>query len=112
MVDTNHRRDNDSPRPDKALKKLLEKLGWSLLHIEGYVEAIQEDRPTLVGFRVKCDPDDEQGVLVIGKGYLGSADMVCFHRDVTVSDAVSGFGNRLRNGSLKWREDHGYDNNG
>lgn len=112
MSETEHRRDNDAPRGDRAVKKLLEKLGWSLLHIETYVESIQEERPTLVGFRVKCDPDDEQGVLVIGSGYLGSEDMVCFHRDSTVSDAVSGFGNRLRNGSLKWRVDHGFTNNG
>lgn len=111
MSDTEHRRDHEAPRSDKALKKLLEKLGWSLLHIESYVEAIQEERPTLVGFRVKCDPDDEAGVLIVGKGYLGSADMVCFHRDISVSDALSGFGNRLRNGSLKWREDLGYNNN-
>lgn len=108
MTETNHRREHDARSSDAAHKRHVGKLANGLMHITTYVEAIQEDRPTLIELRVKCDPDDERGVLIIGKGYLGAEDKVCFHRDLNVEDAVAGFGNRLRNGSLNWRHDEGY----
>lgn len=102
---TDHRRDSDAPRADRAHKKWLEGLAHGLLHIETYQQDIQEERPTLTGLTIKCDPDDEEGVLIVLRGYLGSEAQVAFHRAGSVSEAVSGAGNRLRNGSLKWRLD-------
>lgn len=106
---TEHRRDNDAPGSDRAHKKWLRGLANGLLAIETYNSEIQEERPTLTQVTVKCDPDDEMGVLVVLKGYQGSLWYVAFHREDTLSAAISGVGNRLRNGSLKWRED-GRDN--
>lgn len=108
MTDTNHRRDNDAPKADKAYRKWMDGLAGGLLQIGTYQQTIQEEKPTLVEFRVKCDPDDEKGVLVIVKGYLGAEWYVAFHRAETVGEAVQGLGNRLRNGSLKWKEDVPY----
>lgn len=102
---TEHRRDNDSPGSDRAHRKWLTGLSNGLLNIQTYQQEIQEGRPTLTGLVVKCDPDDEAGVLVVLKGYLGQVEMVAFHRADTVSEAISSTGNRLRNGSLKWKED-------
>lgn len=100
-----HRRDNDAPKADRAHKRYIEELARGVLNIDRYVEEIQEARPTLVGVKVRCDVTDEMGVLVILTGYEGSKAMVAFHRDITVSAALQGVGNRLRNGSLKWRVD-------
>lgn len=97
---------------DNAHAKWLRGIAQGVVHTENYVDAIQEERPTLIEVRIKCDPDDEEGVLVILKGYLGSVNYVAFHRDSTYTAAVSTVGNRLRNGSLKWREDHGFKPNG
>lgn len=102
---TEHRRDNDAPRSDRAHRKWLDGLARGLLNLETYNTDIQEGRPTLTQVTVKCDPDDEQGVLIVLKGYEGSAWVVAFHREGTLSAAVAGVGNRLRNGSLKWRKD-------
>ncbi len=83
-----------------------------IIHIHEYNQSIQEEKPTLTDIRIKCDPDDEKGVLIILKGYWGSVDHVAFHRDVTITSALVGVGNRLRNGSLQWREETPYVGNG
>lgn len=108
MTGTNHRRDGDAPRSDKAYDRWAGEIVRALGNIETYQSEIQEGRPTLVSFRIKCDPDDEKGVLLIAKGYQGSQAFVAFHGDVTVTSAIVGFGNRLANGSLKWREETPY----
>lgn len=97
-----------SRRSDKAYAKWLEGIALGVTRTERYIEEIQEERPTLVEVRIKCDPDDDRGVLLIIKGYVGSQDYVAFHRDTTYSTALAALGNRLRNGSLNWREDEGY----
>lgn len=100
--------DKKTKRSDKAYDKWVEGIARGVLHIEGYLSEIQEERPTLTELRVKCDPDDEEGVLVVFKGYLGGQECVAFHRDGTISAALTGAGNRLRNGSLAWREAKAY----
>lgn len=104
-MSTNHRRDNDAPASDRAHRRWQEALVKGLTYIDSYREDVQEAKPTLTKLVVRCDPDDEQGVLVVCKGYIGTVWYVAFHRESTVSAAVSGVGQRLRNGSLKWRED-------
>jgi len=93
---------------DKAYTKWLEGVARGVISIENYNIAIQEEKPTLTEFRVKCDPDDEEGVLVVLKGYVGQQEFVSFHRDTTVTAALTSVGNRLRNGSLNWREERPY----
>ena len=100
-----------SARSDKAYSTWLLGIAEGVTRTEKYIEDIQEERPTLTEVKIKCDPDDERGVLVILKGYLGSQAYVAFHRDGTYSAALTGVGNRLRNGSLRWKEDAGYGNN-
>ncbi len=100
-----HRRKHDAPASDRAHKKWLSGLANGLNHIDNYVDEVQEGKPTLTRFTVRCDPDDEEGVLVVCKGYIGTEWHVAFHRGDTVSEAISGLGNRLRNGSLRWRVD-------
>ena len=101
--------DNKSQRSNKAYDKWIVGIARGVLNTEDYLGDIQEERPTLTEVKIKCDPDDEAGVLVILKGYLGGQDYVAFHRDGTFSASLTGVGNRLRNGSLAWREDKGYD---
>ena len=102
---TNHRRDHDAPASQRAYERMVLDIAHAILNVDLYCEQIQEARPTLTRVLIKCDPDDEMGVLVIGTGYEGSLWLSCFHRDITIAAAITGFGNRLRNGSLKWKED-------
>lgn len=105
---TEHRRDNDAPKADRAYRKWKDGLSTGLVYIDTYREAIQVERPTLTGITLRCDPDDDKGVLGVVKGYVGSTWYVAFHRADTVALCVSEIGNRMRNGSLKWREDTPY----
>ena len=107
---TEHRRDQEAIASDKRYERWSKTLATSMQHIELYAESVQEDKPTLVSFSVKCDADDEKGVLIVGRGYLGNDWYVCFQGGISVTDALTGFGNRLRNGSMKWKED-AYANN-
>lgn len=102
---TEHRRDNDARRADRAYKMWQEGLARGLANLDWYREEIQEERPTITGLVIRCDPGDEEGVLVVIKGYEGTVWKVAFHRADTISAAVSEVGNRLRNGSLRWKED-------
>ena len=105
QMPTNHRRDHDAASSNRAFEKYVQGLARGLMNIDMYHQDIQEGRPTLTKIIIKCDPDDEQGVLIIGSGYEGGTWKVCFHRDVDIPATVTGFGNRLRNGSLKWKDD-------
>lgn len=67
-----------------------------------------EKRPLVYEIRVKCDPDDEQGVLCIIKAYKPDGYVVAFHREETVWEVLVGVSKRLQNNSLKWREDKPY----
>ncbi len=104
-----HRRENDAGRSDRAFKKWQEALARGLGYLDMYREDIQEDRPTITEIRLKCDPDDEAGVLAVVKGYVGSEWFVAFHRTESISSCITEVGNRLRNGSLKWRKDTPYE---
>lgn len=73
--------------------------------IDKYRDATHHDAPQLTGLVIKCDPADEQGVLVIAKGYTEDAYVVSFHRDETVVAAVTGMAKRLQNQTAKWKED-------
>lgn len=102
---TEHRRDQEAKSSTVRYNKWLMDTGRGVLNIEAYQEAIQEDRPTLTKVTVKCDPDDEEGVLLIVNGYQAAEWLVAFHREATVGQGLASLGNRLRNGSLKWRKD-------
>jgi hypothetical protein len=104
-----HRRENDAPKADRAYAKWQAGLATGLANLEVYRDEIQEGRPTLTELRFKCDPEDDQGVLAIVKGYQGSQWFVAFHRADSLATCVAEVGNRLRNGSLKWREDTPYE---
>lgn len=95
-------------KSDRAYDVWVKSIAHGVVRTQEYLAAIQEERPTLIEVRIKCDPDDEEGVLVILKGYVGAINYVAFHRDETYSAAVAAVGNRLRNGSLKWRRDEGW----
>ena len=105
---TNHRRDNEARASDAAYKRWVANLAKAITNMDSYRREVQEDAPTLVSFMVKCDPDDERGVLIVAKGYVGNAWLVAFHRGDSIEDALKGLGDRLQNRSLQWKEDTPY----
>lgn len=80
-------------------------IGVAIGDLDRYRETEHLDAPMLYEFRVKCDPDDAEGVLVIAKGITETGYVVGFHRGESIVEAVVGMSKRIKNHSLKWKED-------
>lgn len=81
------------------------KIGQGVGDIDRYLSIGHADQPELYELRIKCDAADDQGYLVVAKGLGEDGYVVAFHRGETVVEAVTGVAARLKNHTLKWRED-------
>ena len=84
-------------------------VGVAMGDIDRYRDIDHLDAPTLLEIRVKCDPADDMGVLIVVKALSDDGPVVAFHRGESVVEAIQGASRRLKNHTLKWRED-GYAN--
>lgn len=80
-------------------------VGQELGALDRYQETEHHDAPTLTELRIKCDPADEMGVLVIIKGITDDGYVICFHRGDTIVEAVTGAVRRVKNRTAKWKAD-------
>lgn len=93
-------------------ERYLLTIARDVLTLENYVHEGDEERPTIFSITVKCDPMDEQGVLLVLRGYFPQSAVVAFQRGDTLSQALAQAGRRLKNKSMKWKEDQYAKNNG
>ena len=80
-------------------------IGVALGDVDRYRETDHLNAPQLTELRIRCDPADEMGVLVIAKGLSEDGQVVAFHRGETVVEAVAGMAKRLKNQTAKWKSD-------
>jgi len=80
-------------------------VGVAIGDLDRYREKDHLTAPTLTELRVRCDPEDEMGVLVVAKGLSEDGPVVAFHRGETIVEAVQGMARRLKNQTAKWKED-------
>lgn len=80
-------------------------VGRSVGDLDRYREIAGVDQPELLGLRVSCDASDERGVLIVVKGLGEDGYLVAFHRGESIVEALQGVANRLKNHTLKWKED-------
>lgn len=102
----------DAVASARAVTEYWYNIGLTLGSLDKYRDSPGHDAPVLTGLTIKCDPSDDQGVLVIAKGYTDAGWVVAFHRDETLVDAITGMCRRLRNHTAKWREDQYASDNG
>ena len=95
----------DSVGSARAVTEFWYNVGIAINDLDKVREATHHDQPILTGLTIRCDPSDEQGVLVIAKGYTDDGWVVAFHRDETVREALVGMSKRLKNHTAKWKED-------
>lgn len=95
----------DAVASARAVTQYWYDVGFDLGRVDRYRTNEGHDAPVLYQVNIKCDPADEQGVLVMAKGYTEKGYVVAFHRGETVVEAVVGMARRLGNGTLKWKED-------
>jgi len=87
-------------------------VGLTVGRIDRYMSVPGQDAPELYEVRIKCDPGDPEGVLVILKALAESGYVIGFHRGETIVEALTGASRRLQNHTLKWRVDEYASNSG
>ena len=95
----------DAVASARAVTEYWYDVGRALGDVDRYRDKDHLTAPALLELRIKCDPADEMGVLVIAKGLSEDGPVIAFHRDESVVQAIVGMARRLRNHTAKWRED-------
>lgn len=85
------------------------RVGEYMLALDRLKWEATEKRPLVYEVRIKCDPEDDAGVLCIVKAYKPDGYVVAFQREETVWEALVGVSKRLANNSFKWKEDVPYE---
>lgn len=93
----------------KQAESMRARIGESILTIEDHIHDPREGQMHLNEVRLTVRYDSVGDVLAMLKRSDGTVKEVAFHSADTISEVVSGIASRLRNGSLKWREDKPYD---
>ena len=90
---------------DQNYWKYLLKIANGVLDITACIHEPTELRPLVRGLTIKCDVDDEEGVLIVVKADTPHEPVVAFHRGADMTEALMTLGRRLKNNSLKWKKD-------
>lgn len=95
----------DAVASARAVTEYWFEVGRTIGDIDRFLDIGHVDQPELYEFRVKCDKSDPQGYLVVVKGLGEDGYVIAFHRGETVVEAMVGVARRLKNHTLKWKED-------
>ena len=93
----------------KAAEGHVARVGDAVMYLALCVEDPPGGDRWLKEIRIKVRYGEEGDVLVVVKAEGSEGNQVAFHSGDRVDDVVIGLANRLRNGSLKWREDKPYE---
>ncbi len=93
----------------KAAATHVGRVGESAMYLAQCVEDPPGGERWLKEIRFKVRYGEEGDVLVVLKAEGSEGNQVAFHSGDRVDDVIIGVAARLRNGSLKWREDKPYD---
>lgn len=88
--------------------KLQERMGESVLTLDDYITDTGGHNRYVVEIRFKVRYADEGDILIVVKRAGEGGKEIAFHSADTLGEAVISLANRMRNGSLKWREDKPY----
>lgn len=95
----------DAVASARAVTEYWYEVGRALGDIDRFQTTGHVDQPELYELRLKCDTGDPEGFLVIAKALGETGYVIAFHRGETVVEALVGLSKRLKNHTLKWRED-------
>lgn len=95
----------DAVASARAVTEYWYSVGRALGDIDKFQETGHVDQPELYELRLRCDQSDPQGYLIIAKGVAEAGYVIAFHRGENVVEAIVGMSRRLKNHTLKWKED-------
>lgn len=93
----------------KRAERLQERMGESILTVDDYITGRLGDYDPITEVRFKVRYLDEGDILVVVKRKGEAGKTIGFGSADTLGEAVISLANRLKNGSIKWREDTPYD---
>lgn len=88
-----------------AVQRIYIQAGQSIAWLDLSVEANSESSVQLLGVSVRIAEHPGGEHLFVLKGRYQGERVVSFHQDSSLLSGITGVGNRIRNGSLKWRPD-------
>lgn len=77
----------------------------SMVHVDGAFERLDEDDIIVSRVVIRLPVGDGSEYLVVANATQGEHKLVAFHRAVSFMEAVTGFCERIVNGSMKWQAD-------
>ncbi len=94
-------------KEDLLTSKYLERLTKGLMKWQQIDSPQWRGQVRVTGVSVRCQWSDEVETLVVIKGTTEEGvQVVGFHSEVGMLDALAGAARRLVNGTIKWREDN------
>ena len=100
--------DQREARYHKKLAKQLARKGEVLIDLDDQLSDPRQDGVMYTELRVKLDADSDDEIMAILKREGVEGKEIAFHYAQSVGAALEGLVARLKNGSLKWREDVPY----
>jgi len=102
------REEKRSAASARAATRMLTELAVKIEQLSRFVDDPPDGETFLTSIHFKVGGSWDDGVLAVVKANVGGLDMVGFHGDDTLMECIRGLGNRVVNGSMKWREDTPY----
>lgn len=93
----------------KTAETLVGRYGEALLTLQDHIEDPRESHDYITEVRLRVRYGSEGDILVILKAEGARGKTIAFHSGDTVPECVQQVANRLKNGSLKWKEDIPYE---
>ncbi len=109
MGTTKNELERREERYHKKMAAQIAKKGEVLLDLDDQLANPHEDGVLYTDLRIKLDVGYDADYLLIVKRIRGDEKEIAFHYGSTVGAAVEGLVGRMKNGSLKWREDKPYE---
>lgn len=88
-----------------AVERIYISAGQSVAWLDLMTEADPETSVQLMGVSVRMAEHPGGEHMFVVKGRYKGERVVAFHGDPSILAGLTGLGNRIRNGSLKWRPD-------
>lgn len=77
----------------------------AVARLDGLLDTSDERGVSIEGISVRCPNYEREGWLLVIRARTDEGAVVAFHDAPTFLEACVGLSNRIRNNSLKWRED-------
>lgn len=102
------KREERAAASERAATRMLTQLAVRVEQLSRFIDDPPDGETFLTSIQFKVGGGWDDGVLAIVKAHVGGIAVVGFHGDDTLMECLRGLGNRIVNGSMKWKEDRPY----